>query len=100
MDPPDPGAQRNLGVTTIGEDAQFDASALDQNGTPIDTVFAWQSSDDGVAVVGQDGVVVATGLGTAEVYAMAGNAVDTADVTVTLAGGPVHEWVAAASGMA
>ncbi len=109
-DPVDPGVPEDPHVATvvvdpetitftaIGEDVQFDAAAFDQNGAAIDTVFTWQSSDDGVVFVGQDGAAVATGLGTASIYVTAGSATDTAEVTVTLASGPVREWIAAGSG--
>jgi hypothetical protein len=109
-DPVDPGVPEDPRVATvaiapetvtfpaIGEDEQFDATAFDQYGAVIDTVFTWQSSNEDVVVVGQDGVAIAIGLGTAEVYAMAGSATDTADVTVTLGGSAVREWIAAGSG--
>jgi len=95
-DPTDPGTPEDPYVdavviapgsaifTAIGEDLQFDASAYDQDGLPIDTDFTWQSSDDKIVVVGQDGGAVATGLGTAEIYVTTESVVDTADVTVTL----------------
>jgi hypothetical protein len=109
-DPVDPGTPEDPRVetvavspesvtfATIGEDEQFEATAFDQNGAVIDTVFTWQSSNEDVVIVGTDGVAVAVGLGTAEVYVLAGSAADTADVTVTLGGSPVREWIAAGSG--
>ena len=84
--------------TSIGEDLQFDVVAFDASGSVVDTVFAWQSSDVDVVAIGADGIAVATGLGTAEVYAMASGVADTAAVTVTLASGPVHEWAVGGSG--
>ena len=91
-------APGSMTFTAIGEEAQFDAAAFDQDGAAIDTVFTWQSSNDGVVVAGQDGSVLATGLGTAEVYVTAGSAADTSEVTVTMASGPLYEWIAADSG--
>lgn len=109
-DPTDPGTPEDPYVGTVmvdpsaktfeglGEDAQFTASALDQTGAPIDTVFVWASTDEDVVIVGQDGVAVATGLGSAMIIAGAGAAADTAEVTVTLGGTPTNEWIAAGSG--
>ncbi|RKZ13522.1 hypothetical protein DRQ53_12720 [bacterium] len=82
----------------IGEEARFDAVAFDQESAPIDTVFTWQSSDLSVIAVDANGDAVATGLGTAEIYAMAGSVTDTADVTVTLDGAPTRTWIAGGSG--
>ncbi len=82
----------------LGEEIQFDAAAFDQESAPIDTVFTWTSSDPEVVVVNTNGVAVATGLGSAEIYAMAGSVVDTADVTVTLDGMPNRVWIAGGSG--
>ncbi len=84
--------------TDIGEDRQFEAAAFDQEGAVIDTVFTWRSSDESVAFVGMNGSVVATGLGTAEIYVSAGSATDTAAVTVTLENAPLHEWIATGGG--
>ncbi len=88
----------SMTFTAIGQDLQFNAFAIDQNGASIDTVFTWQSSNDDVVVVDLNAVVVATGLGSAEIYVMAGSAVDTSEVIVTLASGPVYEWIAIGDG--
>jgi phage baseplate assembly protein gpV len=109
-DPVDPGTPEDPRVETIdispeevtfpsiGVDEKFEATAFDQNGAVIDTVFVWQSSNENVVVVGQDGVAVATGLGTAEIYSTAGSASDTAQVTVTVGTSPLYEWIAGGSG--
>jgi len=109
-DPVDPGTPEDPYVGSVmvdpsahifealGEDTRFAASALDQSGAPIDTVFAWWSTDEDVVVVNQDGLALATGLGTAMVIATAGAAADTAEVTVSLGGSPSHEWIAGGNG--
>jgi len=103
-DPEDPRVEsvvlspESVTFTGLGEELQFNAAAFDQEDAPIDTVFTWQSSDTDVVIVDAEGTAMATGLGAAEVYAMAGAATDTADVTVTLASGPVREWIAGVSG--
>ncbi len=84
--------------TTIGEDIQFDAVAFDDAGAVMDTVFTWQSTRPEVVAIGPNGVAIATGIGTAEIYAMAGGVTDTADVAVDLTGDPVIEWIASGSG--
>ena len=91
-------APESMTFPAIGEDEKFDATAFDQFGDVIDTIFTWQSSNDDVVVVGPDGVAIAISPGTAEIYVMAGSATDTAEVTVTLGSGPVREWIAAGSG--
>ncbi len=107
VSPPDPEDPRvesiiispeSMTFNGIGEETRFDAVAFDQESAPIDTVFTWQSSDPGVVAIDANGEAVATGLGTAEIYAMAGSVVDTADVTVTLDGAPTREWIAGGSG--
>ena len=72
-DPTDPGEPEEPRVTTVvitpesatlgavGEDVQFDADAFDQNGAPIEAGYTWQSSDEDVVIVAQDGEAVATG---------------------------------------
>ena len=82
----------------IGEDIQFDVVAFDDTGAVMDTVFTWQSSRPDVVAIGPNGVAIATGIGTAEIYAMAGGVTDTADVSVDLTGDPVIEWIAGDSG--
>jgi hypothetical protein len=82
----------------IGVELTFSAIAFDQESAPIDTVFTWQSSDPAVVIVDDNGGALSVGLGMAEIYATAGSVTDTADVSVTLDGAPVHEWIAGGSG--
>ena len=84
--------------TAIGEEIQFTAMAFDQNEAVIDTVITWQSSDPEIVSVDENGGTLATGLGDAQIYAMAGSAADTADVTVTLEGATSTEWIAGGNG--
>ena len=104
VDPVDPSLESvvispgSAVFAAIGEDIQFDAVAFDDTDAVMDTVFTWQSSRPEVVAVGPNGVAIATGIGTAEIYAMAGGVTDTADVAVDLTGGPVIEWIADGSG--
>jgi len=109
-DPVDPGGPDDPSIksvvispesalfASIGEDVQFDAVAFDAAGAVVDTVFVWQSSQPNIVAVGADGAATATGIGTAEIYAMASGVTDTASVTVDLTSGPLIEWTAGGSG--
>ena len=68
--------------TSIGEDIQFDAAAFDAQGAEVDTVFEWASSATDVVEVDSRGLALATGIGTAAIYATAGGVTDTAHVQV------------------
>jgi len=109
-DPTDPGVPADPSIvsvvitpesatfTSIGEDMAFQAKAFDAQGAAVDTVFAWLSSQSNVVVVGPDGTAIATGIGTAEIYATAGGVTDTSAVTVEVIGAPVVEWTAGGDG--
>ena len=109
-DPMSPGDPSDPTVTTIvvapdsvvfnnvGEDLQFDADTFDQNGAPIDAEVDWDTSNPNVVTVDSDGNALATGLGCAQVYAISGTVIDSAEVTVTLDGATLREWVTATSG--
>ena len=84
--------------TAIGERMSFEATAFDDGGAVMDTVFVWSSSRPDVVTVGPDGAAIAAGGGAAEIYATAGGVTDTAAVTVDLSGDPVIEWIAAGDG--
>ena len=77
---------------------QFDASAFDGQGSAVDTLFEWQSSRPDVVVVESNGLAIATGVGSAEIYASAGGVTDTASVVVDVLGAPLIEWTAGVSG--
>jgi hypothetical protein len=62
---------------------QFEAEALDASGSTVSDVdFTWSSSDEAVAQVDDTGLVTATGNGTAEITATAGDASGSGGVTV------------------
>ncbi len=84
--------------SSIGEEIQFTAMAFDQEDAVIDSVITWMSSDPAVVSVDENGGTLATGLGSAEIYAMSGSAADTADVAVTLDGATATEWIADGNG--
>lgn len=67
----------------LGATVQYEAEALDASGSTVsDVEFTWSSSDEAVAEVDDTGLVTATGNGTAEITASAGDASGSADVTV------------------
>ena len=68
---------------SLGDTARLVAQALDANGNPVpDTEFAWSSDNDSVATVDAEGLVTATGNGSATVTATAGQLGADASVTV------------------
>ena len=76
-----------------GDTARFTAKADDANGYPVTrAVFSWSSSDPGVAVIDDSGLVTAVGLGTAVIAATAGDGQGISEVSVV--GG---EWAILAS---
>ena len=75
-----PGAVR---LVAIDETAQLAAEVRDQRGQVMTgAAVAWSSSDGAVAVVDTAGLVRAAGQGTATVTASAGDASNTAEITV------------------
>lgn len=70
-------------LTAIGETVQLIAAVLDQNRQPIERASAtWQSSDESVASVSDDGLVTAAGNGVANITATRGDISESIDVTV------------------
>ena len=69
--------------TALGDSIRAVASAMDQNGHPVEAaVVTWSSSDENVATVSDSGWVSAVGNGSAEVTAESGDVEGTVDVTV------------------
>lgn len=66
----------------LGETAQLSAIVRDQNGNTIRQGVTWESSDNGVAVVTAQGLVVARGEGSARISATAAGRSGTTTVTV------------------
>ena len=70
-------------LTAIGDTIQVAATALDQNGHPIEeAVVEWSSSDDAVATVSKEGLVTGVGNGTADIIAQSGEYQASVDVSV------------------
>lgn len=82
----------------IGQNKQFTAKAYDETGGEVSTTLSWSSSNDGVVMIGSDGMAEATGIGNASIYVTAGEKADTAQVIVELAVEPEIWWVSAKSG--
>jgi len=73
----------SVSLEEVGETAQLSASVLDQNGQAMTNAFVWWiSSESSVATVDETGLVTADGSGVASIMAGAGNAADTATVSV------------------
>lgn len=66
----------------VGETAQLSAVVRDQNGNTMNRAVTWSSSDNGVAVVTADGMVVARGHGAARITAQGSGRSGSAVVTV------------------
>ncbi len=72
-------------LTTVGETAQFTATATGGGGNPIAGLsVAWSTSDSTVATVSATGVATARGAGAAIITATVSGVSGTAGVTVTL----------------
>ncbi len=82
----------------IGQSKQFTAKAYDENGGEVSTTLSWSSSNDGVVIIGSDGMAESTGPGNASIYVTAGEKADTAQVMVEIAVEPEIWWVSAKSG--
>ncbi len=74
---------------SLGQTRAFTARVLDGRGRDLDVAVTWSSSNDQVVQVNAAGVAVATGGGSAEVRATAGNVTGTAAVTVAAGPGVV-----------
>ena len=71
-------------LVAIGDTVRFTAEPLDANGNSVvDAGVEWTSSDADVATVDSSGLVTATGNGSADVVAAAGDATGAAAVTVS-----------------
>jgi Big-like domain-containing protein len=68
-------------IATSGS-SQLTATALDQAGQPIATVFTWTSSDDGVATVSAAGAVTGAGPGTTTIAATSSGVSGALELTV------------------
>lgn len=66
-----------------GESVQLTAGPMDADGNALDRSVTWSSSDDGVATVDDNGLVTATGAGTATITATSEGVQGTATITVT-----------------
>ncbi len=66
----------------VGETCQFTATAYDDAGNVVDITFTWESSNETVGTVTEDGVFSANYDGTTEISASAGSITVTAQVTV------------------
>ena len=72
-----------MGLTALGQSAQFAAEVRDQAGRVMtDASVSWTSGDTAVAVVDSTGSVTAIGNGTATITAVAGEVSGTAAITV------------------
>ena len=72
-----------LSFNSLGQTQQLFPSVTDQNGNTLaGASVTWSSSNNGVATVNSDGVVTATGAGTANITATAGAASVAAQVSV------------------
>ena len=72
-----------MGLTALGQSAQFAAEVRDQAGRVMtDAAVSWTSGDTAVAVVDSTGSVTAIGNGTATITAVAGEVSGTAAITV------------------
>lgn len=88
--PIDPSVPTTLSVTpesvvftAVGDTARLTARVRDQNGNVLTGVtVSWASTDPSVASVTASGLARAAGDGTATITAVAGGAVDSADVSV------------------
>ena len=73
-----------VSFTAVGQTQQLATVITDQRGDPIDeSAVDWESSDEAVATVSPTGVVTATGPGTAQVTAAAGDIAAVAQISVT-----------------
>ena len=83
-------------VLSVGESAQATATPRDEgNGVLADRTLVWSSGDEGVATVGQDGVVTGVGAGTAAVFASGEGVTGSATVMVAPANEPPMAVIAA-----
>ena len=73
----------SITFNAIGQTAQLSASVEDQSGAIIEGQVSWISSNPAIATVSPEGLVAATGAGSAEVTATAGAATAAVDVTVS-----------------
>ena len=70
-------------LMSIGATVQLSATVLDENGQPVaDAVVTWQSSDETVATVNDQGQVTAVGNGMTQVTARSGSAEASVPVSV------------------
>ena len=71
------------GAIPLGDTLRLAAEAFDENGHRVEgAMFAWSSSDAGVASVDESGLVEAVAEGTARITATAGDASGAAEITV------------------
>lgn len=74
-------------LMSIGETVQLAATVLDQNGQPVAGAdVTWQSSDTGVAIIDDKGLVTAVSEGSTRITARAGNASASMTVSVVQTG--------------
>ena len=75
-------------LMSIGETVLLSATVLDGNGQPVaGAVVTWQSSDESVATVNAQGLVMAVSNGAARITATSGSATAGIDVTVMQSAG-------------
>ena len=71
-------------LMSIGETVQLAATILDQNGQPVaGAVVTWSSGDESVATVSAQGLVTAVSNGSVTITVRSGNALATAEITIT-----------------
>ena len=71
-----------LSVIEIGDSVRLAASPKDESGKPIDRAVTWESSNTSVATVDAQGLVLGTGVGSADITAAAGGKEAKAQVSV------------------
>ena len=81
---------QNATLMSVGETVQLTAVVLDQNGQPVaGAVVTWQSSQEGVAIVSNSGLVTAVMNGTVQITATALSASASAEVQVMQSAGSI-----------
>ena len=77
-------------LMSLGATVQLTATVLDENGQPIErAVVRWQSGDEAVATVSEQGLVMAEGNGVARITATSGSATSGIAVTVMQEAGSI-----------